>query len=58
MPFLKVRDIQLYYERQGMGPKLLYINGTGGDLPNCNSLTVVTVFSSKTRLPIHTLPRF
>ena len=32
MPFATVRDIRLYYERQGMGPKLLYINGTGGDL--------------------------
>lgn len=32
MPFVAVRDLRLYYERQGRGPKLLYINGTGGDL--------------------------
>lgn len=32
MPFVAVRDIRLYYERQGTGPKLLYINGTGADL--------------------------
>lgn len=32
MPFVMVRDIRLYYERAGSGPKLLYINGTGGDL--------------------------
>ncbi|MEZ4869941.1 MAG: alpha/beta hydrolase [Caldilineaceae bacterium] len=32
MPFTNVRDIQLYYEVQGSGPKLLYINGTGADL--------------------------
>jgi 3-oxoadipate enol-lactonase len=37
MPFTPVRDIEIYYERQGSGPvlhgpRLLYINGTGGDL--------------------------
>jgi 3-oxoadipate enol-lactonase len=32
MPFLAVRDINLYYELVGTGPRLLYINGTGGDL--------------------------
>ncbi len=32
MPFMPVRDLRLYYERAGSGPKLLYINGTGGDL--------------------------
>lgn len=32
MPFVTVRDLRLYYERAGAGPKLLYINGTGGDL--------------------------
>ena len=34
MPFQQVRDINLYYEIQGSGPKLLYINGTGADLRN------------------------
>lgn len=32
MPFVTVRDINLYYELAGVGPRLLYINGTGGDL--------------------------
>ncbi|MBX3014109.1 MAG: alpha/beta hydrolase [Caldilineaceae bacterium] len=32
MPFVAVNELQLYYECQGSGPKLLYINGTGGDL--------------------------
>lgn len=32
MPFTTVRDINLYYELAGTGPRLLYISGTGGDL--------------------------
>lgn len=32
MPFATVRGIQMYYELQGTGPRLLYISGTGGDL--------------------------
>ena len=32
MPFLEVRDIQMYYEINGTGPRLLFINGSGGDL--------------------------
>ena len=32
MPFVSVRDIQMYYEIRGAGPRLLYISGTGGDL--------------------------
>ena len=32
MPFTPVRDIKIYYERRGSGPRLLYISGTGGDL--------------------------
>jgi 3-oxoadipate enol-lactonase len=32
MPFAPVRDIQVYYEIQGTGPRLLFISGTGGDL--------------------------
>jgi 3-oxoadipate enol-lactonase len=32
MPFIKVRDIRMYYEIHGTGPRLLFINGTGGDL--------------------------
>jgi 3-oxoadipate enol-lactonase len=32
MPHAKVRDVELYYEMAGRGPRLLYISGTGGDL--------------------------
>ena len=32
MPFITVRNIQMYYEIHGTGPRLLFINGTGGDL--------------------------
>ncbi len=34
MPFISVRDIDIYYEIQGKGPRLLYISGTGADLRN------------------------
>ena len=34
MPFISVRDIQIYYETSGKGPRLLYISGTGADLRN------------------------
>jgi 3-oxoadipate enol-lactonase len=34
MPFTKVRDLKLYYELSGQGPRLLYISGTGADLRN------------------------
>jgi 3-oxoadipate enol-lactonase len=30
--FVEVGDLQIYYERAGAGPRLLYISGTGGDL--------------------------
>ena len=32
MPFLPVRDIRIYYELRGSGPRLFFIGGTGGDL--------------------------
>ena len=32
MPFVSVRDLQMYYEIRGTGPRLLSISGTGGDL--------------------------
>ena len=32
MPRIRVRDIELYYEVQGSGPRLLFIGGSGGDL--------------------------
>ena len=34
MPTAKVRDLEVYYERAGEGPPLLFISGTGGDLRN------------------------
>ncbi len=32
MPFAKVRDLDMYYERAGSGAPLLFISGSGGDL--------------------------
>ncbi len=32
MPFVAVRDLQIYYEIRGSGPRLFIISGTGGDL--------------------------
>jgi 3-oxoadipate enol-lactonase len=32
MPFVRVRDIDVYYEIHGTGPRVLTISGTGGDL--------------------------
>lgn len=34
MPFAKVRDLDIYYERAGEGPPLFFISGSGGDLRN------------------------
>jgi 3-oxoadipate enol-lactonase len=32
MPFARVRDLDIYYEIHGTGPRVLTISGTGGDL--------------------------
>jgi 3-oxoadipate enol-lactonase len=32
MPFVTVGDLEIYYERGGSGPRLLFLSGTGGDL--------------------------
>jgi len=32
MPVIRVRDIDVYYEIHGSGPRLLYVGGSGGDL--------------------------
>src|SRR5215216_1845445 len=32
MPFSHVRELDIYYETQGQGPRLLYIGGSGADL--------------------------
>ena len=32
MPFIDVRDLRMYYELQGAGPRLLFISGSSDDL--------------------------
>ena len=47
MPFISVRDIEIYYEIQGTGPPLLSISGTGGDLrrsPNIFEMPIARHF--------------
>ena len=34
MPTVRAGDIDLYFERKGEGPALLFISGSGGDLRN------------------------
>ena len=38
MPHIAVNDIDIYYDIQGKGARLLYIGGTGGDLRNKPSI--------------------
>ena len=38
MPFATVRDLRMYYEIRGNGPRLLVISGTGGDLRRSPSI--------------------
>ncbi len=47
MPFIAVRDLKMYYEIRGTGPRLLTITGTGGDLrhtPNIFDAPIVRHF--------------
>jgi 3-oxoadipate enol-lactonase len=47
MPFIHVRDIRMYYEIRGTGPRLLSISGTGGDLrrsPNIFEMAIARHF--------------
>ena len=47
MPFVAVRDLQMYYEIHGTGPRLLTISGTGGDLrrsPNIFEMPIAQHF--------------
>ncbi len=47
MPFAKVRDITIYYEIRGKGPRLLSLSGTGADLrrsPNIFEMPVAKHF--------------
>jgi 3-oxoadipate enol-lactonase len=32
MPYAPIADTELWFERAGEGPRLLFISGTGGDL--------------------------
>jgi 3-oxoadipate enol-lactonase len=32
MPLVRIRDIEIYYEIHGSGPRLFFIGGSGGDL--------------------------
>ncbi len=48
MPFISVRDIELYYEIKGRGPRLVFISGTGHDLrisPNAFTYPLVERFT-------------
>jgi len=38
MPFISVRNLKMYYEIRGKGPRLLVISGTGGDLRRSPSI--------------------
>ena len=38
MPLINVRDLKMYYEIRGTGPRLLVISGTGGDLRRSPSI--------------------
>ncbi len=38
MPFINIRDLKMYYEIRGTGPRLLVISGTGGDLRRSPSI--------------------
>jgi 3-oxoadipate enol-lactonase len=38
MPFVTVRNLRMYYEIRGKGPRLLVISGTGGDLRRSPSI--------------------
>lgn len=47
MPFIAVRDLEIYYEIKGRGPRLLLISGTGGDLrrsPNIFEMPIAQHF--------------
>jgi len=47
MPFVAVRDLRMYFEIHGTGPRLLSISGTGGDLrrsPNIFELPIARHF--------------
>src|SRR4030043_276718 len=47
MPFINVRDLKMYYEIRGKGPRLLVMSGTGGDLrrlPNIFEMPIAKHF--------------
>lgn len=46
MPYSRVNGIDIYFERRGVGPRLLYINGSGATLANSGS-QMVDVFMAQ-----------
>ncbi len=47
MPFIHLRDLDIYFEIRGKGPRLLVISGTGGDLrrsPNVFEMPIARHF--------------
>jgi 3-oxoadipate enol-lactonase len=49
MPFVTVRDLRMYYEIRGTGPRLLSFSGTGGDLrrsPNIFEMPIARHFET------------
>ena len=47
MPFVDLRDLKVYYELKGEGPRLLFISGSNGDLrrtPNIFDTPVASQF--------------
>jgi len=45
MPFTRVNDVDLFYERSGTGPRLLFLNGSGVTLED--SRLLLAVFTSQ-----------
>jgi len=43
MPFITVRDLRMYYEIRGKGPRLIVISGTGGDLRRSPSIFEMSI---------------
>jgi 3-oxoadipate enol-lactonase len=44
MPFIQGKDVRLYYERTGQGPKLLFVNGSGVTMDD--SRLLLSLFAS------------
>ena len=54
----RINDLNLYYERSGSGPPLLFISGTGGDLrvqPNVFASSLDKAFDLASRMDTGTV---